>query len=57
MMDLVKFHVSYSCCLIVEDGTQGLHYCRVEKFNDNPTEASEIEELNGLAQQGKERAM
>jgi hypothetical protein len=35
------YAVMLLCCYaVVEDGTQGLHFCRLEEFTDDPLDAN-----------------
>lgn len=38
----------------VEDGTQGLHFCRVESFKDDALPVEERPEVDQLAQRCRE---
>jgi hypothetical protein len=41
---------------IVEDGTQGLHFCRVEEYKDDVMDELTLTAARELATQGKELA-
>jgi len=38
---------------LVEDGTQGLHFCRLQPFCDDPIDPAEVHELQPLINQGR----
>ncbi len=40
--------------ILVEDGTQGLHFCRVETFKDDAIPADQRPEVEQLAQQSRD---
>lgn len=46
----------FSLFLVVEDGTQGLHFCRLEILQDTALSAEALEEAKALAMKGHELA-
>ena len=56
LFEIIPLSLTLELCCIVEDGTQGLHFCRVEEFKDDAMDEPTLTAAREIATQGKELA-